>query len=79
MQWWEKTVEYFFIKKYVADHLVAPLDGKHELAGDAFLSDNQQKWIMIEFKARAESLDTEKKKFRSYDEAYNALGKYDHH
>ncbi|MDC4533324.1 hypothetical protein OHV54_10485 [Acinetobacter baumannii] len=79
MQWWEKTVEYFFIKKYVADHLVAPLDGNHELAGDAFLSDNQQKWIMIEFKARAESLDTEKKKFRSYDEAYNALGKYDHH
>ncbi|WP_445405025.1 hypothetical protein [Acinetobacter vivianii] len=79
MQWWEKTVEYFFIKKYVADHLIAPLDGKHELAGDAILSDNQQKWLMIEFKDRLESLETEKKKFKSYVNAKIALKEHDHH
>ncbi len=34
MKWWEKTVEYYFVRKYLIDSAIAPLDGDEELAGD---------------------------------------------
>ena len=78
MKWWEKTVEYFFIQNYVKELFIAPLDGKEELAGDALLSKNQ-KWVIIEFKDKESSLDSEKKKFKSYNEALAELSKSDQH
>lgn len=78
MKWWEKTVEYFFIQKYVGDLFIAPLDGKAELAGDALLSNNQR-WVIIEFKDRVSSLDSEINKFKSYSEAAKELGNQDKH
>jgi hypothetical protein len=78
LKWWEKTVEYFFIQKYVSESIIAPLDGNEELAGDALLSNNQ-KWVIIEFKDRASSLNSEMKKFKSYERAKQELQDHDHH
>lgn len=67
--WWEKTVEYLFVKKHLnQDSIVAPLAGNHEKAGDAiFLTNN--KWILIEFKREQSDINSERKKFD--DNAYN--------
>ena len=78
MKWWEKTVAYLFIQNYVNDLFITPLDGKEELAGDALLSKNQ-KWVIIEFKDKESSLDSEKKKFKSYSDALAELGRSDQH
>lgn len=78
LKWWEKTVEYFFIQKYVGNSIIAPLDGNAELAGDALLSNNQR-WVIIEFKDRESSLNSEKKKFKFYEEAKKELQHHDRH
>lgn len=79
MRWWEKTVEYFFIRKHIPEEIIlSPLDGKHELAGDAFLSSNQ-KWVILEFKKDMVSLDAEKKKYKDYTAASAALSNHDSH
>lgn len=77
-KWWEKTVEYYFIKKYANEAIIAPLDGNYELAGDALFY-NKQRWIIIEFKDKKSSLDTEQKKFKSYAAAKAELGLNDLH
>ncbi|MCU4551579.1 hypothetical protein KWE35_04795 [Acinetobacter baumannii] len=78
LKWWEKTVEYFFIQKYVSESIIAPLDGNEELAGDALVSSNQ-KWVIIEFKDRESSLNSEMRKFKSYERAKQELKDHDHH
>jgi len=60
--WWEKTVEYAFVRS--ADFLsVSPLDGDHEQAGDAILSNKKNKFYLIEFK-------------KDYSGQANEIGKY---
>lgn len=79
MKWWEKTVEYYFIRKYIPeDMILSPLDGEHEKAGDALLSNNE-KWIILEFKKDFESLSSEKKKYKNYDLAKTELSPMDSH
>ncbi|MGF6126890.1 hypothetical protein QF019_002099 [Pseudomonas frederiksbergensis] len=71
--WWEKTVEYFFIQKYVKlEMFVAPLDGNHERAGDAIFS-HESSWVLIEFKRDQESISDELKKFTNYANAKIAM------
>lgn len=79
MYWWEKTVEYYFVRKYVAvEDLIAPLDGNHEKASDAiFSSDN--KWLLIEFKRSVSDVASELKKFKRYGLAKKALQSKDNH
>lgn len=80
MNWWEKTVEYLFIRDHVCeDHMLSPLDGTHERAGDAlFAADN--KWILLEFKRDLGSIRDEERKFLDFDEARCTLyGRDGHH
>lgn len=80
MIWWEKTVEYYFVKKYVElDMFIAPLDGNAERAADLILS-NVDKWILIEFKRSEAQIISEKKKFIDYERArLDLCGKDGHH
>ena len=79
MKWWEKTVEYYFIRKFIPeDMIISPLDGEQEKAGDALLSNND-KWIIIEFKKDFKSLSSEKKKYKNYEAALTDLSPYDSH
>ncbi|MCF6439523.1 hypothetical protein L1077_08800 [Pseudoalteromonas luteoviolacea] len=79
MKWWEKTVEYYFIRKFITDEMIlSPLDGEQEKAGDAFLS-NSERWVVLEFKKNFESLASEKKKYKNYDAAAAELSHSDNH
>jgi len=79
MKWWEKTVEYYFIRKFIPDEMIlSPLDGKEEKAGDTLLSINE-KWVILEFKKDADSLASEKKKYKNYDAAETELSSNDEH
>jgi hypothetical protein len=79
MKWWEKTVEYYFIREFIPDEMIlSPLDGEQEKAGDTFLSNNE-KWIVLEFKRDFESLVSEKKKYKNYDAAKIELSPSDNH
>lgn len=80
MKWWEKTVEYYFVLKYLdIKTFIAPLDGKHEQIGDAILSQNNKSWILIEFKKDKSCLESEKAKFKDYEEAKKELKPIDGH
>lgn len=71
--WWEKTVEYFFVQKYVELNMfIAPLDGDHEKAGDAIFS-NVDTWVLIEFKRDNSTITDEIGKFKNYESAKSAL------
>lgn len=71
--WWEKTVEYFFVQKYVdLNMFIAPLDGDHEKAGDAIFS-NVDVWILIEFKRDESTINDELNKFTNYALAKSEL------
>lgn len=73
--WWEKTVEYYFVQKYVdIDMFIAPLDGEHEKAGDAIFS-NESSWVLIEFKRDEKAINDEMGKFKNYFSAKSALEK----
>lgn len=79
MKWWEKTVEYYFIRKFIPDEMIlSPLDGEQEKAGDTFLSSNE-KWVILEFKKDFKSLSSEKKKYKDYDLAVTELSPSDSH
>lgn len=79
MKWWEKTVEYYFIRKFIPEEMIiSPLDGEQEKAGDAFLYNNER-WVILEFKKDFESLASEKKKYKNYDAAETELSPNDHH
>ncbi|EGQ7983967.1 hypothetical protein HJA60_004028 [Vibrio vulnificus] len=65
--WWEKTVEYLFVKEYLpSSSLFTPLDGRHELASDGILF-SRNCWILIEFKAERKDIRSERLKYRDYD------------
>ncbi|ATC82292.1 MULTISPECIES: hypothetical protein [Pseudoalteromonas] len=80
LKWWEKTVEYFFIRNCIGDSMViAPLDGKEERAGDSIFSQGN-KWVLIEFKNKLESLKSEEDKFSNFETAKaHFLDKDSHH
>ena len=80
MKWWEKTVEYKFIGICLSQKVLklAPLDGNEERAGDTILATNN-KWVLIEFKKDEDSINSEKKKFRDYNNALLALIDRDQH
>jgi len=79
MKWWEKTVEYKFIKEYIdLDSFIAPLDGKEEKAGDAIFGNNE-KFILIEFKKDENSIKDEQKKFSNFVLAKQTLQDKDNH
>lgn len=79
MIWWEKTVEYFFVQRYVdLEMIISPLDGNHERAGDALLSRADQ-WLIIEFKRDKDALSSEQGKFNDWYQASAKLGNRDRH
>ncbi len=79
LKWWEKTVEYLFIKQCVGKRmLLAPLDGREEAAGDTLLG-AENGWVLIEFKKDAGSIASEKEKFTSYKAAEKELVASDSH
>lgn len=57
----------------------APLDGEEEIAGDNFISNNNNKWIIIEFKKDKNSINTETYKFEDFKKAEQALINEDQH
>lgn len=81
--WWEKTVEYAYVRKFLGDYtFLYPFDGKHEKLSDTLLS-NGYSWIIVEFKQDHKWLTSEKEKFnkyggvKNYSEACKELvGKY---
>jgi hypothetical protein len=82
LQWWEKTVEYYFIRNIIKDDTLAmPLDGKLESkAGDTIFSE-EDTFFLVEFKKDKTSLASEKNKFKdnNMDNAKNALYLKDTH
>lgn len=77
--WWEKTVEYYFVKKYVdLNMFVAPLDGNHEKVGDVIFA-NESSWVLIEFKRDEKSITDELDKFVNYAEAQQEFQSIDQH
>ena len=78
--WWEKTVEYYFVKKYVQlESFIAPLDGYKERAGDTILG-KEDRWILIEFKRKESCIKDECRKFPSFNQAKHSLmNASDHH
>lgn len=80
LRWWEKTVEYQFVLLVAQARklFLAPLDGAQERMGDAVLS-TENRWVLIEFKKNATAIATEKEKFVSYQDAYDALSSSDAH
>lgn len=79
MKWWEKTVEYYFVKSFVnINEFIVPLDGNEEQAGDAILS-NKNRWVLIEFKKDEKSISSEEDKFIDYAKAKSKLYDKDGH
>ena len=79
MKWWEKTIEYSFVRMHLPmSSVIYPLDGWHEQAGDALLR-SAKKWIMIEFKVDENAIKTEEKKFYDFQSALNILAPHDSH
>jgi len=79
LKWWEKTVEYAFVLRYIDQSVfIAPLDGKEEFGGDAVIS-TEERFVLIEFKKDQTAFAVEKKKFHDYESARSALEKRDAH
>lgn len=70
--WWEKTVEYTYVRKYLGEYeIIFPLDGSLEKLSDAMVGDSLR-WIIIEFKASKAWETPERKKFDKY-----GVGRYE--
>lgn len=85
--WWEKTVEYTFVQRFMPnfadgraeeDRYLAPLDGDHEKAGDAIMAINA-KLVLIEFKRSLGEVNSELRKFPNFESARRALEETDRH
>ena len=77
--WWEKTVEYYFVQKYVdINMIIAPLNGLQEKGGDAIFA-NVANWVLIEFKRDFESISSEIEKFNDYESAKSHFLEKDSH
>ena len=75
MLWWEKTVEYYFVKQCLLGIDIAPFDGDVEKLGDA-LTHNNGKFLLIEFKRAFENLSLEKNKYKDWEESAKAIKTY---
>ncbi|MFS1934519.1 hypothetical protein [Vibrio splendidus] len=65
-KWWEKTVEYAYVKKYLGEYeFIWPYDGKHESLSDSAIA-NGLTWSIIEFKSDLKWENAEKKKFEKH-------------
>ncbi|WP_139685793.1 hypothetical protein [Vibrio tasmaniensis] len=79
MKWWEKSVEYYFVKKFLPlETMISAFDGKHEQIGDVLLQ-HADRWIMIEFKVDKDAISSEKNKFHDYELAFEELSAHDSH
>jgi len=73
-------VEYKFIRDSVKfDFWIAPLDGNAECAGDAILSTEVDKWLLLEFKRDQQCIAAEKMKYQDYNKIMLELMNYDMH
>lgn len=81
MKWWEKTVEYYFVKQHInLNMLFAPLDGKEEERSSDLVVAKVHRWLLIEFKKSQNEIDKENVKFHDYKIAKEHFkGKDDHH
>lgn len=67
-QWWEKTVEYEFMRQLLTNrsYQLTPLSGKMEQdLGDALAGNSKGKVILIEFKRTKDNIADENKKYFS--------------
>lgn len=78
LMWWEKTVEYAFVRACQRDWLAVPLDGDPERAGDALFGDGTV-WLIVEFKKDREAIGAEAKKYKDFDNAARQLKERDAH
>ena len=69
---------HYFVKKYLSEAAISPLDGNEEAAGDAILF-SKGKLILIEFKRNKECLDSEKSKFNDLNKATENMSSKDSH
>lgn len=72
--WWEKTVEYHYVIKYLSNMFAIPLDGKAEKMGDTVFA-RDGKYILIEFKRSSYELNSEVDKYENYELARDELYK----
>ena len=65
---WEKTVEWIFVRKYYEPRMfAAPLDDAAEGAGDVLINfSGVKKWAVIEFKSNETKISVERGKFPIY-------------
>lgn len=68
IHYWEKTVEWLFIQKYLPGKVfAAPLASTAELAGDAILRfQNVDSWCLIEFKKDKKCFSDERTKYPAF-------------
>lgn len=65
-KWWEKTVEYAYVKQYLGEYeFISPFDGEHETLSDCAIANGLQ-WSIIEFKANSKWESAEKIKFNKH-------------
>jgi hypothetical protein len=60
--WWEKTVEYTYVRDLGIGDFAAPFDGNEEQMGDAVMK-RENRWLLIEFKRTAHQFSSERKKY----------------
>jgi len=69
--WWEKTVEYAFVRHIMSDHANAsPLDGKPEKWLGDLIESKQGNFRLIEFKREVDSIKSENKKYANKEKCY---------
>jgi hypothetical protein len=60
--WWEKTVEYTYVRDLGIGDFAAPFDGNEEQMGDAVMK-RENRWLLIEFKRTGHQFSSERKKY----------------
>jgi hypothetical protein len=61
---WEKTVEWSYVRKHLrCEDFAAPLDGDEEKAGDVAIGFENLSWCLIEFKRDRGALKSEREKY----------------
>lgn len=79
MIWWEKTVEYAFVRSCLSENdMITPFDGNHEVMGDAIMN-HKNRLVLIEFKRDLSLWRTEQIKFKDYKKAKAELEGIDSH
>ncbi|MDH2918896.1 MAG: hypothetical protein PXX73_06865 [Sideroxydans sp.] len=69
--WWEKTVEYTFVRKILADNSIAcPMAGKPEKWMGDLIEQIQDEFRLIEFKRDEDSIKDENKKYDNTKQSY---------